>query len=137
MAEMFKLSDIKAGYLLEVTYYDERLNMTVMPSKGSPFEADAREKALGIVYDPEDGSLGCCCPGSHWWPLAQFTDADNLRVQDGTAQIEAVYGYTANRYLLDNSPKNRELLWRREDPAKVKKQRFLSKFLQKFRKNAN
>lgn len=123
----FKMSDIKAGYLLEVSMGGERKHMTVVPGQG------------GIVVgadDVEAGALGCCCPGADWWPFAQFTDADNLRYKSVDIQIEAVYGYAPNQFLLDNSTEHRELLWSRVQPAKVKYPRFLSKFLQKFRKNA-
>lgn len=128
----FKLSDIKAGYLLEVSGHGKHQYMTVAPGQGGDVVGAFKS---GITHI-EAGALGCCCPGVDWWPLAQFTDADNLREKNGIAQIEAVYGYAPNQFLLDNSTEHRELLWSRVEPAKVKKPRFLSKSLQKFRKNA-
>lgn len=97
----FTRDDIKAGYLLEVKKQGKKdtFYMTVAPA---------------VYPEPED--LGCCCPGRHWWPLCLF-DRDTLRRTDGH-EILRVYGCASNRLLLDNTPKERELLWERQEEPK-------------------
>jgi hypothetical protein len=92
--KLFPIADIKAGYLLKVRNTDDgsEFYMTVVP---------------GSYMEP--GELGCCCPGAHWWPVSDFgTDLKN-----DVYQIVAVYDVAPNRYLLDNKPDNREMLWSR------------------------
>ena len=97
--EKFDLSQIKAGYLLVVENVDDHkvFNMTV------------------VLCD--NGTLGCCCPGDTWTLLEYF---DNPELQYCWAKILRVYGPTAPKFLLDNSVKHRELLWKRpEEPKKM------------------
>lgn len=115
MADMFKLSDIKAGHLLVVKNKDtdEEFNMTVVPAKGwrpSPFAAFL----LPDVICTEDGDLACC-GGGEYWPLACFDD--NLREKTSDCVVVRVYGYTMPAQLLSNTTEGRELLWEREAEA--------------------
>ena len=95
--EKFDLSQIKAGYLMEVEDIKtgETFNMTVVPS----------------IHDNGNG-LGCCCPGERYEPLKYFLDG----TLDKYYKILRVYGCTSNQRLLDNSTKARDLLWEREEP---------------------
>ena len=90
MVNMFKLSDIKAGYLLVVEDGGKHYNMTVVPNKND--------------------ALGCCCPAeSQWFPLGCFNE--NLEYLG--ARIMSVYGRTFNAGLLSNQTSGRTLLWKR------------------------
>ena len=93
----FNLDDIKAGYLLVVknTVTGEQYNMTVLPSTTG---------------------LGCCCPGTLWFQLSDFSQ-HSLACE--VVKIIEIYDRTSNMRLLDNSSENRKLLWAR--PAEVKK----------------
>lgn len=85
---MFKVEDIKAGYLLVVRKgVDDPFNMTVVPGTG--------------------GCLGCCCPRAEWFPLERF---DEELFYAGYDVVE-IYSETCNMKLLDNSTASRELLW--------------------------
>jgi hypothetical protein len=110
---IFKKEDIKAGYLLKVkdTETGETFNMTVVPT--IECKPSFLAELLGVIPHAE-GDLAVCCPGENWWGLPDF---DDDLVQDGTCcyQVVAVYGYTAPKFLLDNSTEERELLWEREE----------------------
>lgn len=126
MSKIFKLEDIKAGYLLRVRNLDEdkTIHMTVLPIKGMNGAACLLFEILGETI-AEDGELACCGDG-RYWPLYGWDD-DLEMVGDPykfNYRVEAVYGYATPKCLLDNSPEGRELLWEREgvdQPAEVKK----------------
>lgn len=110
MADLFKLSDIKAGYLLRVTdtEKDTSWHMTIMPGvKYTPSFLAAMTGSKGT----EEGGL-YASGGGHYWPLTEFHS--DLRVNCLPYRIDAVYGYTYAKFMLDNSPEKRELLWERE-----------------------
>lgn len=89
--DMFKFSDIKAGYLLVVEDGNKRYNMTVVPNR--------------------EGELGCCCPQEEmWWPLVCF----DINLRYAGAEITAIYGEASNANLLANETYGRTLLWRRQ-----------------------
>lgn len=90
---MFKLSDIKAGYLLVVTDEYGCYNMTVIHN--------------------DEGSLGCCCrEKGRYWPLSRFgEELDYL----GT-KVLLIYGRTSNSRLMSNETVGRKLLWKRSEP---------------------
>lgn len=96
-SKIFNRDDIKAGYLLvaENTVTGEQYNMTVLPSTTG---------------------MGCCCPGTWWFPLDEF---NKHTLVCGGLKIIEIYDHTSNLRLLDNSTENRKLLWAR--PAEVKK----------------
>lgn len=114
MADMFRLSDIKAGHLLVVKNKDngKEFNMTVVPAKG------VRLGIWGVLFgaraDTKDGDLACCGDGEYW-PLACFDD--NLREKTSDCVVVRVYGYTTPAQLLSNTTEGRELLWEREAEA--------------------
>ena len=88
--KMFKLSDIKAGYLLVVEDGNKRYNMTVVPN--------------------ENDALGCCClEEGQWFPLGCFDK--NLKYFG--VEVMSVYGRTFNAGLLSNQTSGRKLLWTR------------------------
>lgn len=113
MNNIFKKADIKAGYLLRVKNGDKEFNMTVAPTKAytAPFIAHL---ILGEV-DTAAGDLACC-GADHWWPVKYFNDDLETRTGD---QVVAVYGYTTVGSVLDNSTRNRELLWERDAPKRM------------------
>ena len=113
MSNIFKKDDIKAGYLLRVkdTETGETFNMTVVPT--CAHDPDFLAKMLLGAKARAAGDLACCCPGERWWPLYLFDDY--LVTENAESQVEAVYGYTAPKFLLDNSTEDRELLWEREE----------------------
>lgn len=114
----FKLSDIKAGYLLRVKDTDENreFNMTVIPCKAADPDVAFIAKLLGdnSVSD-KDGDLACNNPGKDWWPIKHFEN--NMETPSGMYRVMAVYGYAPPRTLMDNSTEDRELLWEREEAA--------------------
>lgn len=89
--KLFPLEDIKAGFLLKVKDDDDPKPyfMTVLPCSA--------------------GALACVSKKGDYWPLANFGSA--LRYED--TAVEAVYGCTTPRHMLDNRPNRRELLWSR------------------------
>lgn len=91
---MFKLEDIKAGYVLEVKRYDEVFHAMVMQT----------ERGLGM----------CTLNKEHFWDMKEF---DKNLVYSRTAskpQINKIYGFSpTNMYALDIKPRNRKLLWDR------------------------
>lgn len=109
--DMFKLSDIKAGYLLR--FRDEKeqrdFNMTVVPAR--KFVPDMILVLFGD-YKPQAAGDLACCGDEHFWPFN--TVKENLVCGDRFKVIE-VYGYTAPKFLLANSTEHRELLWKREE----------------------
>lgn len=124
MANTFKLSDIKAGYLLHVknNKTNREFNMTVIPCKKADDGVIFFAMLVGERGVPEeDGALACINPGEDWWPIRNFNDS--LATDNGD-EIVAVYGYTEPSHLMDNSTEDRELLWKKEEaaePAKVEK----------------
>lgn len=95
----FKDIEIKAGYLLKVE----------SDSRTAPFK---RETHYMTVVPTRNAGLGCVTPvgNRHFWPLDKFN-------REGVFQdsvIQAVYGPTYARFLLDNCPDDREILWERE-----------------------
>ena len=90
--------EIKDGYLLVVKTGDEIHNMTVISS-----------------MFPNDGDLGCVTPHKHWWPVKNFNEHGVYN----DSKVIAIYGRTNNRFLLDNSTEERELLWERKEPKKM------------------
>ena len=114
MADMFKLSDIKAGYLLVLKNKDtgKEFNMTVVPAKGWD------PGVLTVLLKPDivgtkDGDLACCGDGEYW-PLNTFDD--NLEESEQFVVVR-VYGYATPSQLLSNITGDRELLWERESEA--------------------
>lgn len=124
MGEIFKLADIKAGYLLQVKDLDsgDVFNMTVVPGRGTPKPKNAIEFIiLTLMAGHEstrnltDGDLVCCCPEhEHFWPLAYFGDGLRTPRGKGMFEIVAVYGYAPAKTILANNTDRRELLWQRE-----------------------
>lgn len=118
MAEMFKKSDIKAGYLLRIAPAEgDPYNVTVAPARASyPFARwFASLMGTNDVFCGDDGELACC--GCHddrtfWLPINLFDD--NLEDDEGNKVI-AVYGYAYPKNLMNNSTEFRELLWTREE----------------------
>lgn len=104
---MFKIEDIKAGYLLVCTNLREgrSYNMTVIPCHGT----------VGLL-NYEEGQLACCAKGHDWAPLCTF--APDLTCH-GVIRIDAVYGRTSPQYLMDASTVGRELLWKRDDTKRM------------------
>jgi hypothetical protein len=111
MSNIFKKADIKAGYLLRVKEIEtgDEFNMTVVPTRA--YEAHPLAVLLFGGKSREEGDLATCCPGEHWWPLAEF---DDDLVANDEYKVVAVYGCTDSKFLLDNSTEERELLWERE-----------------------
>lgn len=111
MEAMFKKEDIKAGYLLR--FWDKRedryVNMTVAPMTGLGLPAFLTG-LLGEIVCKKDGELACCGEG-HFWPLD--TVNGDLTCADGQFRVDEIYGYTAPAFLLDNTTRKRELLWKR------------------------
>ena len=95
---MFKLEDIKAGYLLVVEFNGKELfNMTVQ-------------------YDCFD-TLGVCGESknsNHYFPLGEFDTRLETKGGYENFKITKIYGRTANRFLLANDIKDRKLLWQRQ-----------------------
>lgn len=94
--KLFPLEDIKAGYLLKIRNTDdgEEFYMTVVP---------------GLSYGTE--KLGCCARGTRcYFPLSCF----GKELCYGRREIREIWGYCHNKYLLDNKPSDRELLWSRK-----------------------
>lgn len=89
--------EIKDGYLLVVKTRGKIHNMTV---------GNCCINSMG---------LGCVTPGEHYWPVDKF-NADGVYME---SQILAIYGRTYNCCLLDNSTKDRELLWERKETKKM------------------
>lgn len=104
---MFKLEDIKAGYLLKLEK-GKKVHYAAV-SNGSCAEGDAGR----------DGSLGFCAENQEsYGELCEF-GVDLINKYNNRLRIVAIYGYTHNRFLLDCSPKDRELLWERKEPKKM------------------
>lgn len=113
MADMFKLSEIKAGYLLVLKNEDDgrEFNTTVVPAKGwvpGPLGALFGMRAV------KDGDLACCGDGEYWH-LTCFND--NLEEEHAGCGVVRVYGYAPPALLLSNTTDDRELLWEREAEA--------------------
>ena len=110
--DMFKLSDIKAGYLLRVKdeKEDKEFNMTVVPAV-----AYNPHPLAVICFDAKPAPAGhlACCGAGDFWPINHFTD--DLECRNYPAKVIAVYGYTHPKGLLDNSTEDRELLWERKE----------------------
>lgn len=88
--------EIKDGYLLVVSVGKRTINMTV-------------------VTDDSD-ELGCVSPKSQdYWFVRNFNE--NGEYNGG--KVLAIYGRTANRFLLDNSLEHRELLWEHKEVKKM------------------
>lgn len=116
--EMFKLSDIKAGYLVKLYYPDdeEYKYATVIPCRA--FESKgAIGKTVELAFGKiKDGDLALCGDnGGAYSTLSMFDDRLCNRVNG--CLIQAVYGYTYPQYLLDNCHVDRELLWERRVPV--------------------
>jgi hypothetical protein len=109
---MFKLNDIKAGYLIKVRVKtdnsDEIVYMTVVPGCGGK---------------SHEGELACCGGDKHqhYWPMRMFDENLVFESPGDVTTVLAVYGYTMNRFLLDSSPEKRALLWERkaDEPKKM------------------
>ena len=114
MEKLFKVEDIKAGYLLRFWDAEEgrMVNMTVAP-------AVVRQTPLLLAALPGNAEPACgngrlaCYGEGHYWPLSMMDD--ELTCGDGQLRCDEVYGYTVPRFLLDNCTRGRELLWRREE----------------------
>ena len=120
MGNIFKKTDIKAGYLLRVKNTDDghEFNMTVVPA--AEYAPDEIAVLFLGVKPRKAGDLAVCNPGKDWWPMNAVDD--NLDTEGHT--VVAVYGYTDPKFLMDNSTEKRELLWRREideEPAEEEK----------------
>lgn len=97
-SKFFPVKDIKAGYLLKVDNGDEVIYMTVVPNSRDV--------------------LGCADrDGENYWPVDRWCD-DLTNKDDHDTKILAVYGLTANRWLMACDPDHRELLWERKDEPK-------------------
>lgn len=111
---MFKLSDIKAGYLLRCTQLKEGrvFNMTVIPCRRSlPLPL-----AIFDAFPTKDGDLAACNPGKDWVPLAGF--GSDL-IHANTYRIDEVWGPAAPMRLMDNTTEGRERLWQRDDTKRM------------------
>lgn len=101
---IYPLNEIKAGYLLVVE--NERTgkswNMTVLPGNRGYFEEEL------ACTDREGGD---------YWPIEYFNNK-TLTTPTGI-RIKAIYGVTSNRFLLDCSTDERDLLWTREEAKKM------------------
>ena len=109
---MFKLEDIKAGYLLRCTHLKEgrEFNMTVIPCRRNmPIFAPNS-------MTTKDGDLACCNKGLDWLPLSAF---DSNLVHLGTYRIDEVWGCAAPMRLMDNTTDGRERLWKRDDTKRM------------------
>lgn len=112
MEKVFKIEDIKAGYLLRFRGESGReVNMTAVPIR--EYEPSPLVAALLGFKANRDGELGLCGDGEYW-PLNMLSED---LTYDGLYKYRVieVYGYTAPQFLLDNSTERRELLWRREE----------------------
>ncbi|MBO5917242.1 MAG: hypothetical protein J6Q14_00540 [Oscillospiraceae bacterium] len=111
---MFKLSDIKAGYLLRCTQLKEGrvFNMTVIPCRrGLPLPL-----AIFDAIQTKDGDLAGCNPGKDWVPLAGF--GSDL-IHANTYRIDEVWGHASPMRLMDNTTEGRERLWQRDDTKRM------------------
>lgn len=113
--EIFKLSDIKAGYLLHIKDLEDERDFfaTVMPVVGHEMPSFA--KLLFHMTDVDDGDLAVCSKEGDYDMLKDFDD--DLLLDYAEWRIDAVYGLTTPKFLLDCSTEDRELLWEREDVA--------------------
>lgn len=115
MDEIFKLADIKAGYLLCVEDWRDghKFNMTVIPAKsGNNGLADLVVTSVTGVRPPKPGDLACANREENWCPLTYF---DNQLVGVGW-RVNAVYGYAPVSRAMANTIDGRDLLWRRYLP---------------------
>lgn len=116
--EMFKPSDIKAGYLVKLYYPDdeEYKYATVIPCRAFDSKGvigKTVELAFGKI---KDGDLALCGDhGETYSTLSMFDDRLLNRVN--SCWIDAVYGYAYPKHLLDNCYVDRELLWERRTPV--------------------
>ena len=88
--------EIKDGYLLVVKTKNEIHNMTVVSSSYRD-------------------TLACVTPQKHYWPIDRF-DENGVFID---SEVVAIYGRTYPALLLDNSTKDRELLWERKEAKKM------------------
>jgi len=115
---MFKLSDIKPGYLLRLKDSGKNVNffVTVLPCSAYKFQTIIGSILASAIGTPKDGDLALC--GDDFYStLGCFDDNLTDRIL-GDLRIDAVYGYTTPSNLLDNDPELRELLWERDAEAK-------------------
>lgn len=115
---MFKLSDIKPGYLLRLYDSDKNVDffVTVLPCSAYKFQTIIGAILASAIGIPKDGDLALC--GDDFYStLGCFDDNLTDRIL-GDLRIDAVYGYTTPSNLLDNDPELRELLWERDAEAK-------------------
>lgn len=105
---MFKVSDIKIGYLLSMeTERGERYFVTVVPFQASP-----------AAYD-----LGCCGGTNYsqrFFTLAALDENLILRSSSGiNSKVVAIYGRAPLSKSLDNSAESRPIIWVRQEPKKM------------------
>lgn len=114
--KIFKLSDIEAGYLLRVKFpkEDRDFYATVIPVRDSEVSPIVR-MFLPDYLTYGEGELALCSNEGDYSALNHFDD--DLVGQANGWRIDAVYGRTHPKYLLDCSTEGRELLWEREDVA--------------------
>ena len=105
---MFKVGDIKIGYLLAMETKDrERYYVTVVPYR---VEASA--------YDL--GCCGCCNNHREFFTLAALDKNLTLRSSSGVdSKVMSVYGIGPLNKALDNSPEGRQLYWVRQEVKKM------------------
>lgn len=108
MSNIFKLEDIKAGYLIEVQIegLKDHVFMTVLPCN----------------TDLRGETLACVCPDNQWWPMDEWDHNLMLRKQYMLpASIVKVYGCTHPKFMLDNETIKRALLWERKELKRMTK----------------
>lgn len=114
--EIFKREEIKAGYLLCVEDQEDgrKFNMTVIPAKSPDMSPAGLMFATMVtgIKPLAPGDLACANPGKDWCPLSRFDD----KLEGGSWQVNAVYGYTTVQHSMDNTIEDRRLLWRRYLP---------------------
>lgn len=103
--ELFKLSDIKAGYLIRCTdlrkdQNGRKFNMTVMPAK---YVAPL----MGVIAS---GDLAACGTSGDYLPMTGF--GSDL-IHANAYRIDEVWGYTTPMWLMKNVTNCRECLWKR------------------------
>lgn len=111
---MFKLSDIKPGYLLRLHDSAEDFDFfaTVLPCCGYKFGTFVGMLLAASIGLPESGDLALC--GDDYYTTLGCIDDELVDTMKRSLRIDAVYGYTVPAQLLANIPDNRELLWERE-----------------------
>ena len=95
---MFKLEDIKPGYLLELS--------------------DKKKSVYATVTYSRFGRL-CYSSPDEWGLIENFDENEFYHIANPEFKIMKVYGWAYNYAAYDRSPEDRPLLWERKEPKEM------------------